>query len=176
MACRSLSIGRSIPCIGGKSGFKAISISEYSRDNIITGTNGLVTSLPVGITQSYRYEVKSNGSKFEPTYNGDEETRNGVIDGVLTVILQKLDMATTNELMQVAKKEVNIFVETYNGDILVIGAENGNILKTNLMSTGGAGNDLNGYTLTFTSQSIFPYMVLNGTASTTYNSIVIDGQ
>lgn len=176
MACnRNLSKGRKLACVGGRSGFKAFSIAEWSKTSIITGTSGIVSTLPVGLTASYRYEVNNEGSKYDYTYTGDAQTRNGMVDGVLTVILQKLDAETTEELMQVAKKEVNIFIETYDGAVLVVGPQNGNLLVTNLMTTGGAANDVSGYTLTFNCRETYPFLTLGASASAAYQALCVDG-
>ena len=49
MACITLTKGRKLPCRGGKSGFRSVGFAVW-EDGLITGTDGEVATLPVGLT------------------------------------------------------------------------------------------------------------------------------
>lgn len=175
MACITLTKGRKLPCRGGKSGFRAVGFAVW-EDGLITGTDGEVATLPVGLTDVYRYQLKNTGNTYSEEIASDAESRTVVYNGTLSIVLHNLDLATRNEIKMLAMGELIIFVETYNGDILVIGAGQGaELTGGTIAETGGAPSDFQGSKLTFSTSDNEPYLRLSTSAKTAYAGIVVDG-
>ena len=79
--------------------------------------------MPTGLTAVYRYELKNSGNTYVEEITTDDEARSIGYNGTLSVVLQKLDLETRNEVAELAKGEVVVFVETNAGEILLIGYE-----------------------------------------------------
>lgn len=171
--CVTLTKGRKLPCKSGMGGFKAIGLAPF-QNNLLTGTLGEITSI-TGITASYRYELKNTGNTFTEEISADSDARNAVYTGTLNVVLQKLDLDTKNEIKMLAMGEVFIFVETYNGDVLVVGAKNGAELTGGNFTTGGARTDMQGFNLTFTSIENEPVFMLSTAAKAAYATVSVAG-
>lgn len=175
MACSTLSKGRKLPCKGGNGGFKAVGFAVW-EEGLISGTNGEVATLPVGLTEVFRYQLKNTGNTYNEEIAADAESRTVVYNGTLSLVLHKLDLDTRNEIKMLAMGEVVPFIETYNGDIFVIGAENGAELTGGAIAeTGGAKTDFQGSRLTFTTSESEPYLRLSSSAKTAYAGIVVEG-
>lgn len=176
MPCTSLNSGRLLACKDNIAGIKAVSFSVWSGGSAtITGTTGEVPTLPAGLTAVYRYELKNNGNTFVEELTADAETRSTFYTGTLTLVLQKLDLETRNQLKMLAAGELNVFIEENNGDILVMGAGFGAQATGGSIVTGGAKGDLNGVNLILTSQELEPVLFLSEAAKTAYNGIVVNG-
>ena len=173
--CITLSKGRKLPCKGGVGGIKALGIIPWSESQI-TYTAGEVTTFPASITDVYRYQVKNTGNTFNEEIAYDPETRSTVFNGTVSVVLNKLDLETRNELKMMAMGEVVIFVETHAGDIFVCGFESGaDITGGTIAETGGAKTDFTGSKLTITYNSQEPYLRLSSAAKTAYAAQVVEG-
>lgn len=176
MACTTLTKGRLLPCRGGANGgIKAVSFAVW-EEGLITGTNGEVATLPVGLTNVYRYQLKNTGNTYSEEIVSDADTRTVVYNGTLSVVLQKLDLDTRNEIKMLAMAELVIFIETYSGEIFVIGADQGaSLTGGTIASTGGSRTDMAGSNLTFSTSDNEPYLRLSTAAKTAYAGIVVDG-
>jgi hypothetical protein len=173
--CLTLSAGRLLPCKGGIGGIKAVSFAVWDSANLVQSVDGEVDALPITMTAAYRYELKNAGNLYTETINADPETRNILYDGALALVLQKLDLITRNEIKMLVKGEVNIFVETNNGDVLLIGSGFGAQCNGGTIVTGGAKTDLTGYNLTFQTQETEPYLTLSSLGLVEYAGIVVEG-
>lgn len=174
--CVTLTRGRKLSCRANASaGFKAIGLVAW-EDGLITGTDGEIASLPAEITAIYRYELKNSGNTYVEEITTDDEARSIGYNGTLSVVLQKLDLETRNEVANIAKGEVIAFIEANNGDIYVIGSGFGALLSGGNANTGGAKTDFNGWNLTFTTSENEPYLTLSSAAKTTYAGIVVEGE
>lgn len=173
--CITLSRGRKLACKGGTGGLKAISFAVWNGLNTVVATAGEVATLPTGMTAVYRYELKNSGNTYTEEIVADSETRNVGYNGTLAVVLQKLDIETRNEVKMLAMGEVTIFLEANDGNIYVIGAENGAELTGGSFVTGGAKADMSGANLTFTTSENEPYLTLSTAAKTAYATAVVEG-
>jgi hypothetical protein len=66
-----------------------------------------------------------------------------------------------------------VFVEDYNGNVMLVGAENGTMASMTKV-TGGAGGDLSGYTLTITAEEKNNSPFLDATTKTALQTLVSD--
>ena len=175
MGCVTIGKGRKLACKGGTGGLKAVSFGVWDGLNIITATDGEVADLPSTLTSVYRYELKNAGNTYTEEIVADAETRNVMYNGTLSLVLQKLDVDTRNEIKMLAMGEVTIFLEANDGNIYVIGAENGADLTGGSFVTGGAKADMSGSNLTFTTSENEPYLTLGTAAKALYAAIVVEG-
>jgi hypothetical protein len=174
MACLTLSKGRKLACKGGQGGFKAISITPWV-EGLIVGATGSLTTMPAGLSASYRYQLKNTGNTYEEAIASDAETRNVSYNGTLNVVLQKFDIDTKNEIALLTLGEVVIFIEDYNGNVFLIGSGNGADLSGGNFATGGARTDMTGWKLTFTTMEVEPFLLVTGAAKTSYAGLVVNG-
>lgn len=176
MACVTLSKGRKLACRSNATGgFKAIGVVAW-EDGMFDVTNGELETLPTEIVSIYRYELKNSGNTYVEEITTDDEARTIAYNGTLSVVLQKLDLETRNEVNELAKGELSIFVETNTGEILLIGQEFGALLTGGNANTGGARTDFNGWNLTFTTSESEPYVTLSTAAKTAYATKVVEGE
>lgn len=171
--CVTLTKGRKLPCKGGNGGFKAVGFQVYDSLNLVSATTGSVSTIPSG--SIYRYELKNTGNTYNEEIAADAESRTVVYNGTLNLVLHKLDLDTRNEVKMLAMGEVVPFIETYNGDILCIGSQNGAELTGGGMETGGAKTDFQGFRMTFTTSENEPYYTLNSAAKIAYASQSVNG-
>ena len=174
-ACVTLGRGRALACKGGNGGIKAVGIAVWSEANKVTGVSGEVATLPVALTAVYRYQLKNSGNSFTEEIVADSEARTVLYNGTVALVLQKLDLDTRNEIALLAMTEVVLFIETNNGEVFVVGSENGAELTGGNFMTGGARGDMSGSNLTFTSTEPAPHRRLSTAAKATYAGIVVNG-
>lgn len=170
MACISLTGGRALPCrSNSRSGIKAIGVIAF-EEGLISGTAGEVSTFPVAITEVHRFEVRNTTNNYVDTLNSDPDTRSISYDGSMTIVLQNLDLDLRNTFVELSKGELIIFIETNKGDILVQGSGFGAMLSAGDLTT-GAGGDLNGSNLTFTSSENEPALFLSSAAKASYSAV-----
>lgn len=175
MSCVTLTKGRKLACRSNATGgFKAIGLVAW-EDGMFTVADGELATLPEDIVSIYRYELKNSGNTYVEEITTDDEARTIAFNGTLSVVLQKLDLETRNEVNELAKGELAIFVETNGGEILLIGYEFGALLTGGNANTGGAKTDFNGWNLTFTTSEGEPYITLGTAAKTAYATKVVEG-
>lgn len=171
--CVTLTKGRGLSCRSNASaGFKAIGLAPW-EDGMFSPANGELAELPTDLTAIYRYELKNSGNTYVEEITTDDEARSIGYDGTLSVVLQKLDLETRNEVAELAKGELAIFIETNAGEILLIGYGFGALLTGGNANTGGAKTDFNGWNLTFTTSEAEPYITLSTAAKTAYATVVV---
>lgn len=166
MACLTLTAGRELPCKGGVSGMRSIGITEFLAP--LAEDKGLIKTIPTGIKKIYKYQLKHSGNVYSEEIATDDDARSTAFNGTLSISLQKLDTATRNEILELTKGEVHVFIEMNNGDILLIGNQFGANLSGGTITTGGNKTDFNGYNLTFTTAEDKPLAFLDATAKTAY--------
>lgn len=167
MACFTLTSGRKLACRSNATGgFKAIGLAVW-EDGLITAADGAVTAIDESLL-IYRYELKNSGNTYVEEITTDDEARTISFTGTLSVVLQKLDLETRNEVANIAKGELYVFIETNGGEILLIGNGFGALLTGGNANTGGAKTDFNGWNLTFTTDEAEPYLTLDTAAMTAY--------
>lgn len=176
MACITLSSGRKLACKGGNGGIKAVSFAPFDPAHPVVGTAGEVASLPAALTAAYRYELKNTGNNYSEEITADSDARTVLYTGTLSLVLQKLDVETRNEIKMLTLGEVVIFIEDNNGAIFVMGFGAGAEVTGGTIVTGGARADMSGSNLTFTSLENEPLLFLSTAAKTAYQGIVVDGE
>lgn len=145
MAC-NLTSGRDRVCKESLGGNATLFMFDWVADPF-TVAAGEATAINAAITTVYEYELEGDGNTLVENMVSDRNTGTTVNTQTLTVVLKKIDAATSAEMNLVAKGYPCAVVKDRNGVYHAIGIDDG-IDFTIDSATGGAKTDLNGYTLT----------------------------
>jgi hypothetical protein len=159
MAC-DLTGGRAKPCKDAVGGIKKIHFVDFGDLGAITLTDDEVTDMD-GTFTYYTYDVKGNSS-LETNITTSLENGTTFFEQVVNLTLHKLTKEDNKELKLMAFGRPHVFVETFDGNVLLVGREHGAEVTGGTMVTGTAMGDLQGYTLTLTANEITMPNFLNG--------------
>ena len=170
MAC-DLTRGRKEPCKDTVGGLKAVYFVDYSDLGTVTQTDDEITDM-TGTFSAYKYELKGNSS-FEQAVNSSRENGTTFFEQTLNLTLKKLSKEDHKEIKLLAYGHPHVAVEDYNGNVFIMGLENGADVSGGTIVTGAAMGDLSGYTLTLTCMEVKPANFLDlgvtpDTAAVTY--------
>lgn len=160
-----LTTGRELPCKDSVGGIKAVYLADYGSLGALTVTSGEVTAI-AGTPDLFQFDVKGNSS-LEQGITSSRENGTTFYEQTLNLTLTKLDLATQQEIVQMAKARPHIFVEDYNGNYFLVGAVNGADVSGGTIVTGAAMGDLSGFTLVFSAQETLPAYFVTSTVVTT---------
>ena len=155
MAC-TLTTGRELPCKDSVGGIKAVYLADYGTLGALTvdpGT-GEITAI-AGTPDLFQFDVKGN-SNLEQAITSSRENGTTFYEQTLNLTLTKLDLATQQEIVTIAKARPHVFVEDYNGNYFLVGAVHGADISGGTIVTGAAMGDLSGFTLVFSAQETLP--------------------
>ena len=108
----------------------------------------------------FKYQLPINTAQFTETVTSSEQTGTTFYTTELTIQLPKLTAALRNELKLMAQAKLAVVATDRNGVQWVLGYENGVNLTTGTGATGTAMGDLNGLTLTFSTNETSPIVEL----------------
>ena len=156
MAC-NLTLGRKEPCKDVIGGLKNIYFVDFGGLGTVSLTNDEITNLTgaSGSLTAFKYELKGNSS-FEQAITSSRENGTTFFDQTLTLTLKKLTKEDNKELKLLAYGRPHVAVEDYNGNVFMMGTENGAEVTGGTIVTGAAMADLSGYTLTLNAQEPLP--------------------
>jgi hypothetical protein len=163
MAC-NLTTGRELPCKDSVGGIKAVYLADYGTLGTLTVTSGEVTAI-TGTPTLYQFDVKGNSS-LDQAITSSRENGTTFYEQTLNLTLTKLDVATQQEIILMAKARPHIFVEDYNGNYFLVGAVHGADVSGGTIVTGAAMGDLSGFTLVFSAQETLPAYFVTSTVVT----------
>lgn len=147
MAC-DLTGGRLKPCKDAVGGIRKIHFVDFGDLGTVTLTDDEVTDLS-GTFSFHTYDVKGNSS-LETNIQTSLENGTTFFEQVVNVTLHKLTKEDNKELKLMSYGRPHVFVETFDGKVLLIGREHGAEVTGGTAVTGTAMGDLQGYTLTLT--------------------------
>ena len=164
MSC-TLTGGRQKPCKDAVGGIKKIHFVDFGDLGTITlGSNDDVSDM-AGTFTYYTYDVKGNSS-LETNITTSLENGTTFFEQVVNLTLHKLTKEDNKELKLMAFGRPHVFVETFDGSLLLVGREHGAEVTGGTMVTGTAMGDLQGYTLTLTANEVtMPNFVDGATAA-----------
>jgi hypothetical protein len=99
----------------------------------------------------FQYEVKATVNNLTETGTASDDTGNFVNMQSLAVTLPRMSADLQAQVRLICGGRPIVFVEDYNGNILVVGLTAGTSSNCTKV-TGGAAADLNGFTLTVTGE------------------------
>ena len=157
MAC-DLTLGRKEPCKDSVGGIKNVYFVDFGKLGTVTIGNDEITNM-TGTTiggsanslTAFKYELKG-GSSLEQTVTASRETGTTFFEQTLNLTLKKLTKEDNKELRLMAYGRPHIAVEDYNGNVFMMGLENGADVSGGTVVSGTAMGDMSGYTLTFSAQ------------------------
>ena len=164
MAC-DLTGGRAKPCKDAVGGIRQIHFVDFGDLGAVTlGSNDEVTDM-AGTFTYYTYDVKGNSS-LETNITTSLENGTTFFEQVVNLTLHKLTKEDNKELKLMAFGRPHVFVETFDGSVILVGKEHGAEVTGGTMVTGTAMGDLQGYTLTLTANEVtMPNFVDGATAA-----------
>ena len=157
MAC-DLTLGRKEPCKDSVGGIKNVYFVDFGGLGTVTIANDEITNL-TGTTiggsanslTAFKYELKG-GSSLEQTVTASRETGTTFFEQTLNITLKKLTKEDNKELRLMAYGRPHIAIEDFNGNVFMMGLENGADVSGGTVVSGTAMGDMSGYTLTFSAQ------------------------
>ena len=171
MAC-TLTTGRELPCKDSVGGIKAVYLADYGTLGALTvdPSTGEITAI-AGTPDLFQFDVKGS-SALDQAITSSRENGTTYYEQTLNLTLTKLDLATQEEIVTIAKARPHVFVEDYNGNYFLVGAAHGADISGGTIVTGAAMADLSGFTLVFSAQETLPAYfvdaaVVTGNASPT---------
>lgn len=149
MAC-ALTQGYTLDCKDSLGGIKAAWFIAHQDVTAVTEASGVVSAITKSAGKVfYKYQLVRNTSSL--TENVTASVENGTVFYAqeLSIILNKMQANTRNEILLLAKNNLMVIVEDANGKYWLLGKQNGLDLTGGNAGTGTAQGDRNGYTLTF---------------------------
>lgn len=151
MSC-ALTGGRAKPCKDAVGGIKKIHFVDFGNLGDVTLVDDEVTDMD-GTFTYYTYDVKGNSS-LETNITTSLENGTTFFEQVVNLTLHKLTKEDNKELKLMAFGRPHVFVETFDGSVILVGREHGAEVTGGTMVTGTAMGDLQGYTLTLTANEV----------------------
>ena len=172
MAC-NLTAGRLVDCKDQIGGLKTIFFCADYSSNIgqhmtVNGTDPLqidtagftgwsAYGTPTGSTMTlYKYDLRPNLSSMTVNFNADAATGTTFFTQTLSLTLQKIDAATSNQIKLLCYNRVQIFVQDTNDNVFLLGLNNGCDVSGGTIVSGAGKGDLTGYTIEFTAEEKEP--------------------
>ena len=112
----------------------------------------------------FQYDLRPNLSSVTVNINSDPATGTTFFEQTLSLTLQKLTVAQTNELKLISYNRSQIFVLDNNDNVFLLGMDNGCDISGGTAVTGAAKGDITGYTLELRAEEKDPLIWLPATA------------
>jgi|TARA_R100001224_G_scaffold39733_1_gene22659 hypothetical protein len=179
MACE-LTRGRLVDCKDQIGGLKTIFFCAGYSSNIRqhytpNGTDALQIDTcgftgwsaygsPTASTMTlFKYDLRPNLSSMTINTNSDPATGTTFFEQTLSLSLQKLTVAETNELKLICYNRVQIFVQDMNDNVFLLGFDNGVDVSGGTIVTGAAKGDMSGYTIELRAEEKDPMFFIKKT-------------
>ena len=150
MAC-ALTQGYTLDCRDSLGGIVEVYFTEAANVTTTTEASGVITALVKATGKKfYKYELTKGTSMF--TENVASNVQNGTLyfTPELTIILNKLQANTRNEILLLAQNRLVAVAKDNNGKYWYLGKTRALDLTAGSAASGTAEGDRSGYTLTFT--------------------------
>lgn len=150
MPC-ALTQAYSLDCRDSLGGIKSVMFIGWADVTAVTEAAGVVTAITKSAGKMfYKYQLVRGTSMFQETINSSVENGTVFYQQELTIILNKLQTNTRNEILLLAKNNLMAIVEDNNGTFWLLGRLNAINITGGNAGSGTAQGDRSGYTLTFT--------------------------
>ena len=172
MSCL-LTKGFPLDCRDAVGGVKAVRFASLAQWNALDATvaSGEVTNFGSASTVFYKYEQLKETSFMNDGGTGSLQAGTWFYTPTLTILIPKLQASVDREIKLLAQNRLVALVETNDGVIKVLGAENGIEVITAGGGSGTAFGDFNGYTIAFEGREKEPsYTISLALADTVTNA------
>lgn len=152
MAC-ALTQGYTLDCKDSLGGLKSVYFIEKGNVASVTETAGVVTAISLAVGKVfYKYDLVKETSSFTETVTASVQNGTIFYAQELSVILNKLQANTRNEILLLAQNSLVAIAEDRNGKYWLLGKDGGLDISGGTAASGVAAGDRNGYELTFAGQ------------------------
>jgi hypothetical protein len=152
MAC-ALTQGYTLDCKDSLGGLKSVLFIESENVSVATEAAGVVTDISLAVGKYfYKYELVKETSMFMETVTASIQNGTIFYAQELTIVLNKLQANTRNEILLLAKNNLVAIVEDKNGKYWYLGQDGGLDITGGTAGSGTAAGDRSGYELTFSGQ------------------------
>ena len=163
MAC-AISGGYAIDCRDAAGGNTEVYIIDFNDVTAVAEASGLVT----GITKApgkrfYKFEIPQATAEGTDSPVGNTQNGSLFFNHSFTFPMNKRDAATRNLVLVLAKARILIVTKELSGRWTMYGREAGLWLTEGQGTSGIAGGDRNGYSLTFAGEQREPVLEVTGT-------------
>ncbi len=112
----------------------------------------------------FQYDLRPNLSSMTVNVNSDPATGTTFFEQTLSITLQKLSVAQTNELKLISYNRSQVFVLDNNDNVFLLGMDNGCDVSGGTAVSGAAKGDMTGFTLELRAEEKDPMIWLPATA------------
>ncbi len=152
MAC-ALSSGYTIDCRDGMGGIKSVYLANYENVTGVVSSSGVISSIAKANNgRFYLFNLTRGTSSATEEFNDDIATGTVFNAQTLTLIFNKLQAATRNQVAILAQATLVAVIEDRNGKYWYYGKESGLMRAGGSAATGTAGGDRNGYEVILTGE------------------------
>ena len=149
MAC-ALTQGYTLDCRDSLGGITEVYFIASSDVTSTTEASGVITSLVKAAGKRfYKYELTKGTSMFTETVASNVQNGTLYYTTELTIILNKLQANTRNEILLLGQNRLVAVAKDSNGKFWYLGKTRALDLSAGSAATGTAEGDRSGYTLTF---------------------------
>ena len=149
MPC-ALTQGYTLDCKESIGGVKAVWFIPFSDVTTITEASGVVTTITKSAGKVfYKYQLVKQTSSLTENITASVENGTVFYAQELTIVLNKMQANTRNEILLLAKNNLMAVIQDANDKYWLAGRVNGLDLTGGGSASGTAQGDRNGYTLTF---------------------------
>tara|TARA_R100000084_G_scaffold333_1_gene265 strand:- start:150 stop:788 length:639 start_codon:yes stop_codon:yes gene_type:complete len=131
------------------------------KEDIGSGVDGV---------QVFQYDLRPNLSSMTVNFNSDPATGTTFFEQTLSITLQKLSVAQTNELKLISYNRSQVFVLDNNDNVFLLGMDNGCDVSGGTAVSGAAKGDMTGFTLELRAEEKNPMIWLPATQGTSDGS------
>lgn len=172
MSC-ALTQNYTLDCKDSLGGLVEVYFIEEANVTSYTAASGVITALTKATGKKfYKYELVKGTSSFVENVNASVENGTIFYQQELTLVLNKLQVNTRNEILLLAKNVLGVVVKDNNGLYWYLGLTRGMDVTAGSGQSGTAEGDRSGYTLTFTGKE--PEMA-HGVASNVASALTTAG-
>lgn len=165
-----LTSGRAKACKNALGGLGKLYLFNFVEDPF-TILDGVATAINPLLTEVFEFELEGDGNNVSESLVSDRNSGTSVNTQTSTIVLKKIDAVTSAQMNLLAYSFPMAVVKDRNGIYHAIGIDDG-IDFTVVQSTGGAKNELNGYTLTGVSTTGALSPKLDATTVTSFLALV----
>jgi hypothetical protein len=149
MPC-SLTQSYALDCRDSLGGITEVYFIEFKNVSAITEASGVVSAITKGSGKVFRkYELVPATSSLTETFNANVQNGTVYYGQELSIVLNKLQVNTRNEILLLNKNVLMAIATDNNGKYWLLGKTNGINVTGGNGATGTAQGDRSGYTLTF---------------------------
>lgn len=150
MPC-ALTQGYTLDCKDSLGGIKAMWVINHANVSSVTEASGIVSAITKAAGKVfYKYELVKNTGSLTETITTSVENGTVFYAQELSIVLNKLQANTRNEILLLAQSTLMVVVQDANDKYWLLGRYTGLDVTGGTSATGTAQGDRNGYTLTFT--------------------------